>query len=215
MRKILISAGVCLTSFIVFLASFKIPDLLKKNQLIAENQSPNPAQANVVSGGSKQEWIEIWHKSIPKSDLDKMATAKLEAFGFFKDRKAKEISIHEKALEKSKTASTREDWHAIWIDAIPGSDLDRVAKVRLEEFGFFRDRETKVMAQHQKAEVLALTAKAESEWREIWINAIPGSELDKVAVKKLNGFAYFEKRRIQEEIDHKRASIKALEITRL
>lgn len=165
------------------------------------------AQLSVISKrGTKEEWYNIWLKTEVGSELDKIATRKLEEFGFFVNKQAKEDLAHQEALRLAAIAQTEEEWHEVWLRSKSGTELSKRAKAT--EDSLFRSRmDARTEVKHARAEELAArlpthNSGTKEEWHEIWLNAKCGSELDKIATKKMAEFGYFADKQAREDADH-------------
>lgn len=213
LKNIITVVGVVVISFVIFVASFKVPDLLKNKQ-ISKDMPPNDPLSSSENKIDEKKWRDIWLKAMPGTELSKLATQKLTESGYFDRREKERISACDKALALAQTSQSTSQWLDVWFHSLPGSQPDKLSREKLEQLGYFKEREKEKEVEHQKAQLAANVAKTEDDWNAVWLRAIPGSELDKVAKEKLEQFAYFQKRQLKKEIEHKDAEIMALNIAR-
>jgi hypothetical protein len=216
LKHIITAAGIIVISFIIFFASFRVPDLLKNKQFSKNTPPRNPPASNEKNIDEKK-WLDIWFKAIPGTELSKLATEKLTDSGYF-DRTEKERALRcSNALKLAQSSPSSSEsivhWRDVWFHSKIDSETFNLAKERLEILGYFKKMEAEKIATHQRAQLDANTAKTEAEWQNIWFNAIPETDLAKLAINKLDQLAYFKKSQINKEIDHKKAELIALAIT--
>jgi len=92
----------------------------------------------------------------------------------------------EELKQLAEAEGTEEEWRRLWLKAEGGSELDRIAKQKLTESGYFTRQEAEIDAKHAEAERLAKKAETEGEWRKVWLKARDGTELSKMARKRKN-----------------------------
>ena len=212
-KSILTALGIIVIIIIIFIAGFKVPDLLRNEQL-SKNMPPNGKTPNASNENvDEKKWHDIWLRAIPGTDLDKLATKKLTDQGYFARKEMEKKAAHDQAFELSKTAKTMAQWQDIWFKSIIGTNLDKLAKEKLTKMGYFKQRDIAKIIAHQEAQQAVMSAKVERDWEKIWLKSIIGTDLDKLAKEKLDQFAHFKKSQLQKEIEHKNAEILALTIT--
>jgi hypothetical protein len=171
----------------------------------------NPAPKNGAS--NEEAWRNIWYSSIVNTELDKLAKQKLTELGYFEKREIQKHTQHLWAIEHAKSAKTTEEWRDVWLNATVGSDIDHLAAQKLTELGHFAQQEKARLSRHQEAENKVASAKTEEDWRNIWLVSLPNTELDRLAKEKLTNLAYFKKTEIKREIEHKKAEIRAIDLS--